>query len=197
MSQQIAQLAESNQTREQVQARVQPPRDAAPGGGACGAAGTGQGAGGAGRVGSEHAMKTLAEQIGCRCTHFNGRINEKCDAGVVYLTVDSKDPNLKGFARMPCFREGEAVPCEKRHFPTPEEVASEVAEIKASSARLSAGIRAASEDAKKRGFKKGNGGRGTLPCPVCSGGELMYSVAGYNGHIHGKCSTPNCVAWMQ
>lgn len=142
-------------------------------------------------------MKTLAEQIGCKCTHFNGRMNEKCDADVAYLTVDSKDPNLKGFARMPCFREGEAVPCEKRHFPTAEEVAAKVAEIKANTERTSRAMLAVQEDANKRGFKKGNGGRGTVPCPACSGGELMYSVASYNGHIHGKCSTPNCVWWMQ
>ena len=43
-------------------------------------------------------MKTLAEQIACKCKHFNGRMNDKCDAGVVYLTVDSKDQSRKGNA---------------------------------------------------------------------------------------------------
>lgn len=142
-------------------------------------------------------MKSLEEQIGGRCKHFNGRVNTTCDAGVVYLTVDSKDPALVGFAKMPCFREGAGVPCEKRHFPTAEEVAAECAEIRERSQRLQIGVRAASEDAAKRGFKKGNGGRAEVPCPVCTTGSIMYSVSSYNGHIHGRCSTAECVSWMQ
>jgi len=151
-------------------------------------------------------MKTLAEQIARVCTHYNGlcgpgmRDDEKtraCDAGVVYLTVKSTDPGRKGFDRYPCFREGEGVPCEKRHFPTPEEVAAEVAESNASFERLKSGLAAAGQDAKAKGFGKGKGGTGSIPCPVCKTGTLHYSVAGYNGHMHGRCSTGGCVAWMQ
>lgn len=140
-------------------------------------------------------MKSLAKQISGRCAHFNGRQNDKCDAGIVYATVEGNE--VKGFAKFPCFREGQALPCEKRHFPTPEEVAAEVAEHEARSERLLAGIKAASEDAKKQGFKKGNGGRGVVDCPVCKTGQLHYSVAGYNGHIWGGCTTKGCVRWMQ
>jgi len=28
-------------------------------------------------------------------------------------------------------------------------------------------------------------------------GALHYSVASYNGHMHGRCETEGCVAWMQ
>lgn len=141
-------------------------------------------------------MKSLEEQIGCRCVHFNGIREEgrACDAGIVYATVKGQ---AKGFAAFPCFREGEAVPCDKRHFPTPEEVAAEVAGIEARTDRLMLGMQAAGEDAKKHGFKKGNGGTGSVPCPVCKTGTLRYSVAGYNGHMHGRCTTADCVAWMQ
>lgn len=144
-------------------------------------------------------MKTLSEQIGNKCIHFNGLREDTgaCDAGVVYLTVKATDESIKGFARYPCFREGEAVPCAKRHFPTPEEVAAQVAEHNASWERLKLGIRAASDDAKKHGFKMGNAGRGVVPCPVCKAGELHYTVAAYNGHMHGRCTTPDCVSWMQ
>ena len=40
------------------------------------------------------------------------------------------------------------------------------------------GMQAAGEDAKNTGFKKSNGGTGSVPCPVCKTGTLRYSVAG-------------------
>lgn len=151
-------------------------------------------------------MKSLAEQISNKCEHYNGlsgpgmrddSATRCCKAGVVYLTVKSTDESIKGFGRYPCFREGEAVPCEKRHFLTPEEVAAEVAEHEASWGRLKLGIAAASEDAKKHGYRKGNGGNGLVLCPVCKTGDLHYTVASYNGHMWGRCSTKDCVSWMQ
>lgn len=44
---------------------------------------------------------------------------------------------------------------------------------------------------------KGNGGGGFVSCPVCKSGTLHYTVAGYNGHMWGRCSTKDCVSWMQ
>lgn len=142
-------------------------------------------------------MKSLAEQIACKCVHFTGMGSDKasCAVGVVYATVQNK--TIPGFAGIPCFREGEAVPCEKRRFPTPEEVAAEVADHDARWERLKIGIGAVSDDAKTRGFKKGAGGKGQIVCPVCKTGELHYTVAGYNGHIWGRCTTKECVSWMQ
>lgn len=40
-------------------------------------------------------------------------------------------------------------------------------------------------------------GSGTIPCPVCNSGSLMYSRATYNGHVHARCTTKDCVAWME
>jgi transcriptional regulator with XRE-family HTH domain len=40
------------------------------------------------------------------------------------------------------------------------------------------------------------GGRGYMDCPVC-GEELGYSVASFNKHVWGKCSTSGCLEWMQ
>lgn len=151
-------------------------------------------------------MRSLAEQIANKCEHYNGlsgpgmkddAATRCCKAGVVYLTVKASDDVAKGFARYPCFREGEAVPCAKRHFPTPEEVASEVAEHDARWERLKLGIGACSDDAKKHGYGKGKGGNGFVPCPVCKTGDLYYTVASYNGHMWGKCATKDCVSWMQ
>jgi hypothetical protein len=35
-----------------------------------------------------------------------------------------------------------------------------------------------------------------VECPVCKG-RLHLSQSSYNGHVHGKCETPDCVAWME
>lgn len=140
-------------------------------------------------------MKTLHQQIACHCKHFNGLQNSACDAGVQYDSV--KDESRKGFGRWPCWREGEELTCEKRKFLTPEEVEAEVQEIEAATIRLTKGMVACREDAKQRGLKKGNGGTGKIKCPVCDNGTLHYSVAGYNGHMHARCSTEHCLSWMQ
>jgi hypothetical protein len=42
----------------------------------------------------------------------------------------------------------------------------------------------------KRGIK------GKLPCPICGGGALHYSVAA-NGHVWATCTTPDCVRWIE
>lgn len=57
-------------------------------------------------------------------------------------------------------------------------------------------VNAAHKDAKAKGFGKNNGGVSEMTCPIC-GGLLRYSVAAYNGHIHGKCETEGCVQWME
>jgi hypothetical protein len=38
--------------------------------------------------------------------------------------------------------------------------------------------------------------REIIECPVCKG-RLHLSQASYNGHVHGKCETADCVAWME
>ena len=35
-----------------------------------------------------------------------------------------------------------------------------------------------------------------IECPMCKGKLHMYQSA-YNGHVHGKCETPNCLYWME
>lgn len=139
-------------------------------------------------------MKTLAEQIANTCTHFNGMSNKTCKVGVVYDSV--ADESKKGFARFPCWKEGESVPCEKRRFLTPIEVEAEVAEHDRHWEQLKLAMGATHRGAKARGYGKGCGGRGAVECPCC-GGTLSYSVAGYNGHLHGHCSTKGCASWME
>jgi len=35
-----------------------------------------------------------------------------------------------------------------------------------------------------------------IECPECKG-RLHLSQSLHNGHVHGKCETENCVAWME
>jgi hypothetical protein len=35
-----------------------------------------------------------------------------------------------------------------------------------------------------------------ITCPAC-GGRLHLSQSSYNGHVHGKCETQDCVNWME
>lgn len=144
-------------------------------------------------------MKTYAEQIACNCVHFNGIRDDKaaCDAGVVYLTVKQTDEYHVGLKQYPCWRGHEDVPCQHRRFHTDEEVAAIVAEHDEHTKKLFAGIKAAQENAKKLGFKKGNGGNSYVKCPSCADGTIAYTVSGYNGHLWGRCSTPDCCSWMQ
>jgi transposase-like protein len=37
---------------------------------------------------------------------------------------------------------------------------------------------------------------GKIKCPICEAGDLRYSI-GFNGHVHARCSTANCVQWME
>jgi hypothetical protein len=40
-------------------------------------------------------------------------------------------------------------------------------------------------------------GQGSIKCPICNLGELRYSRASYNGHVHARCSNKTCVSWME
>jgi len=40
-------------------------------------------------------------------------------------------------------------------------------------------------------------GAGIMNCPICNTGKLKYSRSNYNGHVHARCSTDGCVAWME
>jgi hypothetical protein len=35
-----------------------------------------------------------------------------------------------------------------------------------------------------------------VECPACKG-KLHLRIYKYNGHVHGRCETEGCVAWME
>lgn len=59
------------------------------------------------------------------------------------------------------------------------------------------GMDAAYKEIRGRGYKKGNGTpKDSMDCPVC-GKTLYFRVAECNGHVHAKCETDSCLAWME
>lgn len=36
-----------------------------------------------------------------------------------------------------------------------------------------------------------------IDCPTKCGGQLHLTQAASNGHVWGKCTTPDCVSWME
>ena len=50
----------------------------------------------------------------------------------------------------------------------------------------------------RSGWSKKNrvGKAEVIECPACNG-KLHLSQAGVNGHVHGRCETPDCVSWME
>jgi hypothetical protein len=124
------------------------------------------------------------------CVHFNGIQHSTCKAGVEYASVRDESTRPYGFPCLTAY--AGAATCEKRQLQTLEEELAEEADYEAAFKRVDACMKAIRE---KHG--KARGLVADMPCPTGCGGTLRYSIAGYNGHIHGQCSTDGCARWMQ
>jgi len=139
------------------------------------------------------------------CKHFNGMMNDCCTAGINYRNLAGG--GIDGMAlRLPCHtafkdrqsKEGiQVIACDLREYPTREEAIAEENDNDASIERFLKSASVAHEDAKSKGLGKGHSGASKCKCPNCETGEIRYSVAGYNGHMHAACTTEGCVSWME
>ena len=127
------------------------------------------------------------------CIHYRYNRDPKvttCEAGVEYDTL----PKL--MAEKPCFLlDGKSRPnagcCAKLRRPTPEEITAHVDwQKKRTTSLLNAIARCFEHSEGKKNVA------GSIFCDACEDGVIRYTVH-YNGHIHGHCSTPNCLSWMQ
>jgi hypothetical protein len=133
---------------------------------------------------------TYREQIGTKCRHFKGLMdNKSCAAGVAY--DDLPKP-------IPCFQLGEnKTTCPLLSLLTEEELDEKEQRMRKSIKDIGTARKAIVEaigpDRKKQSLS------GTIDCPVCGEkGTLGFRYAGsYNGHIHASCSTQDCVRWME
>lgn len=129
-------------------------------------------------------IRTLAEQIGNHCRHFNGIQNERCSAGIAYADVrldhEPKGVGVVSFPRRswPCMRNNNpaGAVCASQSFPTSAEVAAEVAEIDIAEAWIDAG---------------------RSPCCDAALDESQVITAGrHKGHGPRFCSTCRKVAFL-
>lgn len=128
-----------------------------------------------------------------KCRHFNGVQNKVCRAGVDYREITGGTMRLPCFAHRPTSR-----PCDRYEEPTDEEIAADRARIDArmEELRREGELLRPLLDRIRRDHK-GRSGSGVDDCPCCRGGKVSWSIAGYNGHIHMRCSTTGCVAFME
>lgn len=145
--------------------------------------------------------KERERQIGkCmgRCKHFNGVQNKKCEVGIDYETFRVEGGGLG----LPCLKHlGEHLPkqdCPQAVYPTVAEAEQELADREQSWRNICT-AREAIVVHLGEPWKNGMAGSGgIIDCPVCKAEKsLHFSRAGYNGHIHAKCATANCVSWME
>lgn len=131
-----------------------------------------------------------------KCVHYNGTVNNCCEAGVNYRQMVGGE-NLGWAIRTPCFADHvTTIACDKLRLPTAEEIAADKKAVQDSLDKFGK-AREAIVAALGGPWKKGTpGASGSTVCPNCQG-TLHYSRAGSNGHIHARCSTANCVAWME
>lgn len=136
--------------------------------------------------------KTYQEQIESWCVHFNGIDKGTCKAGVLYASVIGPKVKPGGLA-IPCIRGREGgKPCEKQCWPSPEEVAKEVAEHEAHMQKV---LLLGPVLKTIRQAHKGANWQGIVECPACKG--KLHIRHAPNGHTHGACETQDCLRWME
>jgi hypothetical protein len=128
------------------------------------------------------------------CIHYRGiGGHDSCAVGVTYD---------KTFRRghWPCFMEkatglpkSDADPCDKLRPPTKEEIAT----YAAWEARHDDKMRIVLTAVRPwRAKHKGRSFSEIIECAACKG-RLHLSISAYNGHVHGRCETADCVSWME
>lgn len=149
-------------------------------------------------------MKTrsLHDQIADKCIHFNGIQHKSCKAGMVYDDLD-KENRIEYRAGLPCFKSDSEIAkrlggrpqchCQHVQFPTEEDVQKQIAEHEQSMKKFTVALVAVKPIREKY---KGQDWGCIIECPVCNG-KLHVTHAAYNGHVHAKCETPDCVAWIE
>ena len=132
------------------------------------------------------------------CIHYRGISDGRggtvtsCEAGVEYSTFAGN------FHRQPCFlnkgqSKPDALPCEHLRRPTTKEINLHEIWLEERLNKMATVMTAILPWRQKH---KGRSHAETIECPACKG-QLRLSIAAYNGHVHGHCSTEGCVSWME
>jgi hypothetical protein len=141
------------------------------------------------------------------CKHYTGALNPRtsgtCSVGVNYRALVGGEV-FGWISRLPCTagepRCGERVTCDKFQAPTPEEIAEDKRQIDESIRKFTVAYTGNVREwrnANKWDRKNPKSAQGKVPCEACGKGEIHLSMAAYNGHVHGKCTTEGCLSWME
>lgn len=130
------------------------------------------------------------------CIHFTGTQNKECTQGIPYAELSENRakvlPCLGDSRTMLPFEQGKQMAeCPLRQFKTREEAEEELKRSDERFEKIGKARRAIISRIEQTGISSG-----TMVCVVCSKGTLKYSRAS-NGHVHARCSTDGCVAWME
>ena len=147
------------------------------------------------------------------CIHFNGIQNTACARGVAYdvnwpngpkpciqwIGKSARggtylEPGEEPAERKPWPGADEAKACPFRQEPTSAEVQEDRIKTEAYMKKAMTAIKVASAWRVKP--KPAADRAEVVTCPVCDG-RLHLSQSSYNGHVHGKCETDDCVSWME
>lgn len=135
--------------------------------------------------------------------------DKKCRLGICYLDVTAKRDQPGSFFRMACQtpndghgvkvleETGPAGTCEHFSALTEDELAQQEEESKRAferSIEMMTKVAPIITAVKKK--YKGKTIRGVKTCPVCKG-KLHVTHAASNGHVHMRCETENCIAFME
>lgn len=139
------------------------------------------------------------------CKHYRGCM-DGCAVGVKLADVTPRHGETGWGLRIPCVRDygprstlkidtANQGTCDKYEEPTAAELAEEDAAIEAAMQRH---LRVGPVVRQVKQERKGTNWRGVVDCPACGGTQTLHlSHAAYNGHVHGRCETDGCVAWME
>lgn len=132
-----------------------------------------------------------------KCVHFNGMMNDTCEAGVTYADVIDKTTSPRS---LPCIQKYNTAgaTCDKCQMPTAEQIAESEAEHRKfmeGMTKARAAIVAHCGGPWKKGTPDSNG---HIDCPACGQPQsLGFYRSGHNGHVHACCKTDDCVIWME
>lgn len=136
------------------------------------------------------------------CKHYNGRelflgnTGGKCRAGVDPIYSFCGGDRTGWVRKVPCLRTNETdAICPAAEYPTEEEDEQRRAEMSAYMDRFLATLSIV-RPAIEAAHKATGDWSGAIDCPQCSK-PLHWSKAKVNGHIHARCETEECVAWME
>lgn len=127
------------------------------------------------------------------CRHRCSIMDDECKAGVRVREVFGDAPGI--ILRLPCSYTpgGSPMACDRFEPQTVAEIREEDAGADVAIARF---MTTQSLIASVKKDHKGTDWCGEKECPVCQG-TLHMSHAAYNGHVHGRCETEGCLAWME